>query len=155
MKRIAIFTALMLLVASAAFAQGKFIIDFKGLQFGKDVSEMERMAPGDSRGEVKFYKRYADDRTFQGLPLKDLMYGFYKNKFCLAMFSTTGPTAFNTLKSFFDSNYGPAHQAKVNVKSFTYYAGDVVVQVAYNDSSKICEVSYLYTPITRTFMPNN
>ncbi|WP_243312016.1 hypothetical protein [Fundidesulfovibrio agrisoli] len=153
MKRIALFALMMLLAASTALAQGKFVTDFKGIPFGKDLSEVERMAPTENRGEVKLYKRYADDRTFQGLPLKELHYGFFQNKFCLAMFSTQGPSAYNTLKAYFDSNYGPARQHTVNVKRFDYTAGEVGIQLAYNDNTKIAEVSYLYLPITRQFMP--
>ena len=153
MKRIAIFAALMLLAAGSALAQGKFVTDFKGVPFGKDVSEIERMAPTETRGDVKLYKRYADDRTFQGIPLKELHYGFYKNKFCLAMFSALGPSAYNTLKTYFDSNYGPAQQPTVNVKRYNYNAGEVGIQLSYDDNSKIIEVSYLYLPITRQFMP--
>ena len=152
MKRVLICLALLVL-ASQALAQGKFITDFKGMGFGKELSEFQRMKQVRKQSDLEFYSRYGDEQTFQGVPVKEQLYGFYKGKFCLAMFTAQGPSSYNALKAYFDSNYGPANQPKVNIKQFTYTAGEVTIEFSYDDNHKVAEVSYLYRPIMRQMMP--
>ncbi|WP_243359956.1 hypothetical protein [Fundidesulfovibrio terrae] len=153
MKRAFIAVALLLAVAATAFAQGKIILDYKGMAFGKDFSEFKLLKEVRKSGDMVFYAKYQEEPTFQGVPVKDQMYGFYKGKFCLAMFTAQGPSAYNTLKAYFDAHYGPASQPKVNIKQFTYMAGDVAIQLGFDDARKVVDVSYAYNPIMRQFMP--
>jgi len=153
MKRAFICTALFLTLAVAAFAQGKIILDYKGMAFGKDFSEFKLLKQARQSGDMVFYTKYGDDLTFQSVPVKDQIYGFFKGKFCLAMFTAQGPSSYNTLKAYFDANYGPANQPKVNVKQFTYTAGDVTIEFGFDDTRKVVDVSYVYRPIVRQFMP--
>lgn len=154
MKRIILCLALFILAApTLALAQGKFIADYKGMAFGKDLSEFQHMKQVRKQGELEFYTRYGDDRTFQGVPLKEQLYGFYKGKLCLVMFTASGPSSYNTLKTYFDSNYGPASQPKVNIKQFTYTAGEVTVEMEYDDTNKVMSVSYVFKPIMRMMTP--
>lgn len=150
MKRIILCLALFILAApSLALAQGKFILDYKGMAFGKDLSEFQHMKQVRKQGDLEFYNRYGDDRTFQGVALKEQLYGFYKGKLCLVMFTTQGPSAYNTIKAYFDANYGPASQPKVNIKQYTYTAGEVSIEMEYDDTNKIMSVSYVFKPIMR------
>ncbi len=149
MKRFILALAAIMLFAATAQAQGKFITEFKGIPFGKELSPEDRMSPADKRGDLTLYKRYGDDRTFQGVALKDLFYGYARNKFCLVMFSAQGPSAFNAIKTYLDSNYGPASQPKVNIKQYSYTAGEVSVELGYDDTRKVVEVSYVYKPVMR------
>jgi len=153
MKRACIMAAMLLSMAVAAYAQGKIIIDYKGMTFGKDISEYKLLKQVRQSGDIVFYSKYGDDQAFQGVPVKEQMYGFYKGKFCLAMFTAQGPSSYNTLKAFFDANYGPAHQPKVNIKQFSYNAGDVSIQLGFDDARKVVEVTYMFNPIVRQFMP--
>jgi hypothetical protein len=154
MKRIILCLALFILAAPAlALAQGKFIADYKGMVFGKDLSEFQHMKQVRKQGDLEFYNRYGDERTFQGVPLKEQLYGFYKGKLCLVMFTASGPSSYNTLKTYFDSNYGPASQPKVNIKQFTYTAGEVTVEMEYDDTNKVMSVSYVFKPIMRMMTP--
>lgn len=152
MKRIVICLAL-LAVAATAFAQGKFITDYKGMIFGKDISEFKMMKQVRQQGDLVFYTKYGDDHTFQNVPIKDQMYGFFKGKFCVAMFRAQGPSSYNALKAFFDANYGPASQPKVNVHQYTYTAGETSIELGFDDTQKIVDVSYYYRPIMRQVMP--
>ncbi|MBI4805353.1 MAG: hypothetical protein HY795_08970 [Desulfovibrio sp.] len=153
MKRAFIITTLILALAAMAFAQGKIILDYKGMFFGKDFSEFKHLKQARQSGDIIFYTKYGDDLTFQSVPVKDQMYGFYKGKFCLAMFTAQGPSSYNTLKAYFDATYGPAVQPKVNVKQYTYTAGDVTIELGFDDTRKVVDVSYVYRPIVRQFMP--
>jgi hypothetical protein len=153
MKRTIIVASLFLSLAAAAFAQGKIILDYKGMAFGKDYSEFKLLKQARQNGDIIFYTKYGDDLTFQSVPVKDQMYGFYKGKFCLAMFTAQGPSSYNTLKAYFDAHYGPANQPKVNVKQFTYTAGDVTIELGFDDTRKVVDVSYVFRPIVRQFMP--
>lgn len=153
MKRAFIVAAMLLTMATTVFAQGKIILDYKGMTFGKEFSEFKLLKQARQSGDMIFYTKYGDDQTFQGVPVKDQLYGFYKGKFCLAMFTAQGPTSYNALKAYFDSTYGPASQPKVNIKQFTYNAGEVTIEFSYDDNHKVAEISYLYRPIMRQALP--
>lgn len=141
------------LFASAALAQGKFATEFRGMIFGKDLSEFTHMKSVRKQGDLEFYTRYGDERTFQGVPVENLTYGFYKNKFCMALFTAKGPSSYSALKSYLDGAYGPPSQPKVNIKQFTYTAGEVTIELGYDDTRKVVEVSYAFRPIVRMMMP--
>lgn len=152
MKRILICIAVLLLAVQAQ-AQGKFITDYKGMVFGKDLSEFEHLKKEREMNPLTLYSRYGDEHAFQGVPIKDQLYGFYKNKFCVVMFTAQGPSSYNALKAYFDANYGPASQPKTNIKQFTYTAGEVSIQFGFDDTRKVVEVSYMYNPIMRQMTP--
>lgn len=148
MIRKALFTLVALLVAaSCVLAQSKFVTDFRGMKFGADLSQFEHMAPLDKGRDLKFYKKYQDDKTFQGLPVKDLSYGFYKNKLCVVLFTTSGVSAYNTLKNYFDSTYGQPVQMAKNAKMFSYPCGEVNIELAFDDNRRVVAVQYSYMPL--------
>jgi len=132
---------------------GKFILDYKGMAFGGKMADPHSMKKDRDQGDVTLYTRYGGDRVFQGLPLDKEVFGYCKDRLCLVLFSAHGPSAYNTLKAYFDANYGPATQPKMNVKQFTYGAGEVDIQFSYNDNSKEAEVSYIYRPLFKQMMP--
>ncbi|GFK93498.1 hypothetical protein NNJEOMEG_01331 [Fundidesulfovibrio magnetotacticus] len=153
MKRLAtlcLIACALLSLAAPAQAQGKFVTEFKGMVFGKPFTDFQRMKPIRQQGDMALYSRYGDDHQFQGVATKDEAYGFFKGVFCVVMFTAQGPTAYNTLKSYFDANFGPASQPKVNMKQFTYTAGEVSIELTYDDTRKIAEVSYMYRPVMRS-----
>ncbi len=148
MIRNALFTlAALLLAASCVLAQSKFVTDFRGMQFGADLSQFQHMASLDKGHDLKFYKKYQEDKTFQGLPVKDLSYGFYKNKLCVVLFSASGVSAYNTLKNYFDSTYGQPVQMAKNTKMFSYPCGLVNIELAFDDNRKVVAVQYAYMPL--------
>ncbi|GAB6038185.1 hypothetical protein JCM15519_27440 [Fundidesulfovibrio butyratiphilus] len=150
MIRKAILTlAALLIAASSVLAQAGIVTEFRGMKFGADLSQMEHMAPLDKGRDLKFYKKYQDDKTFQGVPVKDLSYGFYKNRFCVVLFSASGPSAYNTFKSYFDSTYGQPTQMAKNAKVFNYTCGEVSIELAYDDGRKVVAVQYAYMPLYR------
>ncbi len=147
-RRITLALAAVIVMATAAQAQMKMITEFRGMTFGADLSEFKNMTPAEDLNQVRFYKKYADEKTFQGVPLKDpFRYGFVGNKLALVIFSAQNPSAFTTLKAWFDATYGEPHQATKNVKQYTYNAGEVTIEMSYSDSRKMCEISYIYRPI--------
>lgn len=148
MKRVILCLALVL-IAAQALAQGKFLTEHRGLSFGKEISDFQYMRKVRSQGVLDIYTRYGDDRQFQGVPLTEHYYGLYQKKLCLVMFSAKGPSAYSTLKAYFDATYGQPSQPKVNVKQYVYSAGDVDIEMRYSDDSKILEISYVYRPIMR------
>ncbi len=152
MKRFLICLAIVLF-AAPALAQGKFETGFKGMAFGKDISEFQHMKPMRKQGDMEFFTRYGDDKTFQGVPVESQTYGFFKNRFCLALFSAKGPSSYNALKEYFDATYGKPSQAKGGIKQFTYMAGEVSIELGYDDTRKVVEVSYAYRPIMRMMIP--
>jgi hypothetical protein len=153
MIRVFTVTVALLLLAGGAQAQNR-ITDFRGIKFGADFSTMEHMSMPDERGGLTFYRKYQDDRNFQGVPLIEIKYGFFKNKLCLVLFSARSLDSFHALKAYFDANYGPAKQTK-DLKQYTYAAGDVNIEFGYDDNRKVAEVSYIYRPIMRDLMPEN
>jgi len=148
MIRKALFTlAAVLAAASCVLAQSKFVTEFRGMKFGADLSQFEHMASLDKGRDLKFYKKYQDDKTFQGLPVKDLSYGFYKDKLCVVLFSASGVTAYNTFKNHFDSTYGQPVQMVKNAKMFSYSCGEVNIELAFEDNQKVVAVQYSYMPV--------
>lgn len=154
MIRLSAALAILVLMAVTAQAQvqGKIVTDFKGMQFGKDISEFKQLKEQKKFPAITFYSRYGDDKAFQGVPVKDLMYGFVIGKFAVVQFTAQGPSSFNALKAHFDSTLGTPSQPKVNVKQYTYNAGDVSVDLNYDDTQKVVLVSYSYRPIMRQLM---
>lgn len=152
MKSLFLSLALVLL-ASPALAQNKMVTDFKGMAFGHELSEFQHMKSVRKQGELEFFTRYGDERSFQNVPIENLTYGFYKNKFCMALFTAKGPSAYNALKAYFDGTFGQPSQPKVNIKQFTYTSGEVSVELGYDDTRKVVEVSYAYRPVMRMMMP--
>jgi hypothetical protein len=146
--------AVLVLVAATAQAQvqGKIITDFKGMTFGKDISEFKQLKEQKKFPAITFYSRYGDDKAFQGVPVRDMMYGFVSGKFAVVQFMAQGPSSFGALKAHFDSILGQPSQPKVNVKQYTYTAGDVTVDLNYDDTQKVVLVSYSYRPIMRQMM---
>jgi len=153
-KRLSVILALILvLAASAALAQGTFKADYKGMAFGSELTEFKNMKSLRKQGELEFFTRYGDDRNFQGVPLDTQTYGFYQGKFCLALFSAKGPANFTALKAYFDSAFGKPSQPKQGLKQFSYTSGDLTVEMGYDDTRKVTEVSYIYRPIMHLMMP--
>ena len=147
-RRITLALVAVILMATAVHAQKKVATEFRGMNFGADLSEFKNMTPAEVLNPVRFYKKYADEKSFQGVPLKEqFRYGFVDNKFALAMLSAQGPSAYSTLKAYFDATYGEPSQPTKNVKQFKYGAGDVTIELGYDDRSKMCEVSYIYRPL--------
>jgi len=143
-----------LAMAVLAHAQGgKFVLDYKGMAFGSKMADPHSMKKDREQGAVTLYTRYGGDRVFQGVPLEKEVFGYCQDKLCVVLFSARGPSAYNTLKAYFDANYGPAMQPRMNVKQFTYGAGDVDIQFSYDDGRKEAEVSYIYRPLVRQMAP--
>jgi len=146
--------AAMLALTVQAHAQGgRFILDYKGMLFGREMTDPRSLKKDHQQGEMTFYTRYGNDRVFQGVPLEEEYLGYAKDKLCLVLFRARGPNAYNAFKAYFDANYGPARQPKMNVKQFIYGAGDVDIQFNYDDNRKQAEVSYIYRPIFKQLMP--
>ena len=146
-RRITLALAAVVLMATAAQAQKKMVTEFRGMAFGTELSQLQHMVPEESRGAIRFFKKYADEKTFQGVALKEQHYGFVDDKFALVLLSAQGPSAYNTLKAWFDATYGEPQQPNKNAKQFTYGAGDVSIEMGYDDVRKICEISYIYRPL--------
>lgn len=152
MKRFLICLAIVLF-AAPALAQGKVETAFKDMVFGRELGEFKHMKPLRKQGDLEFFTRYGDDKAFQGVPVENQAYGFFKNKFCVAMFTAKGPSSYNALRDYFDATYGKPSQTKANIKQFTYTAGEVSIELGYDDARKMVEVSYAYRPIMRMMMP--
>jgi len=152
MKRFCLALFLVLL-AVEVHAQGGFVLEYKGMVFGREMADPHSMKKDHQQGDLVFYTRYGDGRTFQGVPLQDQFYGYAGGKLALVLFNAHGPSAYNALKSYFDAHYGQAMQPEMNVKRFVYGAGDVDIQLNYDESHKMAEVSYVYRPLFKQLAP--
>ena len=146
-RAISMVLAAVLLVAAAAQAQPKPITEFRGMKFGGDIKDMQHMAKSGESGDLLLYKKYADDKNFQGVPLEDIRYGFGSGKFCVVLFLAKGVTSYEKLKVYFDSTFGTARQPEKNVKNFSWDSGDVTIELNYNEAQKMSEVHYIYRPL--------
>jgi len=139
-------------LAVEAHAQGGFVQDYKGMVFGKEMTDPHVMKKDHQQGDLIFYTRYGDDHTFQGVPLQSQFYGYAGGRLALVLFNARGPSAYNAFKSYFDAHYGQAMQPQMNVKRFAYAAGDVDIQLSYDENHKMAEVGYLYRPLFKQAM---
>lgn len=149
-RNIALALAAVLVLAAAAQAQLKGTNEFRGIKFGSDISELKQMSKTGDNGSLRFYKKYGDDRNFQGVPMENIVYVFgMDGKFCAVSLMAKGVSSFEKLKAYFDSAYGPARQPEKNVKNFSWDSGDVTIELNYNESQKMSEAHYIYRPLMK------
>lgn len=121
--------ALLLFAASSAVAGGLTDLDakngFRDAQFGAKFETFQGMELLEESGDLKFYRRSADELKIGAAVLESISYGFYKGELMSVVLKTDGLVNSQALLEALQSAYGPGFQKNKHIPDF-WWLGKVV-----------------------------
>src|SRR5512145_1481220 len=117
-----ILCALLFLGATFSFAQDKE--DFRGIKWGapfedvKDQMTLSKTSP--KWGEDFRYTRNVDDLNFAGIPVVNIEYGFWRDRFNLVLMTYKGESNFNKLKEALFRAYGEGERLPLTMEKYVW-----------------------------------
>ena len=125
---------------------------FAGIKWGASISSHPALKALGGKDNVAYYQDTDRIFEFDGEPLKDLIYGFYKESFFAAYANITTPDIFSNLKSKFQDSFGNYkinRSEKENLTTYRWEYKDVKIKLKNWESSGKMKIAFYYTPISK------
>jgi hypothetical protein len=90
-----------------------------------------------THGGIEFYVREGDTFKLENGKHKMVQYGFWREKFYVAVVSTKGPEEFNALKDAVFKKFGEGAKPFTNREEYLWVGKNVVMSLQYDDNSKL------------------
>jgi hypothetical protein len=113
---------------------------YNGIKWETQISALERMKyvrTDPTHGGVLFYVREGDTFKFENGKHKVIQYGFWKEKFYVAVVSTKGSEEWSALKEAVFKKFGEGAKPFVNREEYLWVGKNVVMSLQYEDNSKL------------------
>jgi len=81
--------------------------EFRGIQWGTPIHDVQGLTPVDRDGDIIHYDRANETLDLGGIPLRHVTYSFYKGRFYHAEISYEKDGAFSALQGSLEKKYGP------------------------------------------------
>ena len=89
-----------------------------------------------THGGVEFYVREGDTFKLENGKHKPVQYGFWKDKFYVALVSANGLEEFNALKDTVFKKFGGGAKPFLNREEYLWEGKDVIMGLNYNENAK-------------------
>jgi hypothetical protein len=120
---------------------------FRGIKWGTNISELPDMRLAEDTGEEKYYQRMNDKMQIGDSELERIVYGFYKNRFFVAIVTCRDHTNFLKLKETLFQLYGRGYSPNPAVEKYYWLGNSVDVILDFKDVSLKGLIWFSYKPI--------
>jgi hypothetical protein len=134
-------------VAIPAFAFQNEPDGFRGIKWGTNISELTDMLVVESGKDTLYYARKTDNMKIGDADIGQISYGFYKNRFFVALVEYKGYVSFTKLKAILFDQYGKPEQPNQPMENYFWVGGTVDIYFDYNDMLKSGNVYFSFRPI--------
>ena len=117
---------------------------YNGIKWETKLSTLARMKhyrTDLSHGGIEFYVREGDTFKLENGKHKIVQYGFWREKFYVAVVNTKGPEEFNALKDAVFKKFGVGAKPFTNREEYLWVGKNVVMSLKYDENSKFGEVT--------------
>jgi hypothetical protein len=118
-----------------SFKAGNEPEGYNGIKWETKLSNLDRMKhfrTDPSHGGIEFYIREGDTFTLENGKQKMVHYGFWKEKFYIAMVSTKGLGEWDALKQAVFKKFGEGAKPFLNQEEYLWVGKNVVMALQYN-----------------------
>ncbi len=123
---------------------------FRGIQWGTDIADVQKMLLVADFGNYKYYRRENDPMKMGTAGLAGVWYGFYKGKFASVLIGIGPEDQFDALKKIFFEHYGDGYGPEGTMREEYYWFGiDVTISMCCNRGTQRGTITYIYRPIER------
>jgi len=122
-----------------SFKPGSEPEGYNGIKWETKLSTLQRMKhtrTDPTHGGIEFYVREGDTFKLENGKYKPVQYGFWREKFYVAVVNTKGPEEFNALKDAVFKKFGEGAKPFVNREEYLWVGKNVVMALQYHDNSK-------------------
>ena len=112
---------------------------YNGIKWETKLSTLEKMKHSrtdPTHGGIEFYVREGDTFKLENGKHKIVQYGFWREKFYVAVVSTKGPEEFNALKDAVFKKFGEGAKPFTNREEYLWVGKNVIMSLQYDDNSK-------------------
>ncbi len=125
---------------------------YNGIKWETKLSTLERMKhtrTDPTHGGIEFYVREGDTFKLENEKLKPVQYGFWREKFYVAVVSTKGPEEFNALKETVFKKFGEGSKPFANREEYLWVGKNVVMVLQYDENFKLGTYYIRYDSLAR------
>jgi hypothetical protein len=122
-----------------SFQPGSEPDGYNGIKWETQLSTlpgMKHSRTDPTHGGIEFYVREGDTFKLEDGKHKPVQYGFWREKFYVAVVSTKGPEEFNALKDAVFKKFGGGAKPFLNREEYLWEGKNVIMGVNYDDNSK-------------------
>jgi hypothetical protein len=122
-----------------SFQPGSEPEDYNGIKWETQLSTipgMKHSRTDPTHGGVEFYVREGDTFKLGNGKTKPVQYGFWREKFYVALVSANGPEEFNALKEAVFKKFGGGAKPFINREEYLWEGKHVIMGLSYNDNAK-------------------
>lgn len=127
-----------------SFMVGSEPEDYNGIKWEAELSTLEGMKhtrTDPHRGGIEFYVREGDTFTLENGKQKLVQYGFWKDKFYVAVVNTKGPEEFSALRDAVFKRFGVGAKPFTNREEYLWEGKNLVMSLNYDENSKFGELT--------------
>ena len=132
--------------------------DFRGIAWGAPAAATPGLKAVDRDGDIVHYERPDEKKSLGGIPLRQVIYSFFKDKFYHAEISYEGKGAFDTLEQSLEAKYGPpdATRQKTDPEGHAYeltvwaWPGHAFIGHRKDLDAPRGRIFYFYAPLTES-----
>jgi hypothetical protein len=145
---------LLTLMAGLVFVQSGWPADlmqgFSGVIWGTAIEDVRNLKETARSGDIHYYKRTEDFYDIAGVPLSDIVYGFFKGQYFAAyMKMPASPDAFAKIKRHLDTVYGDAReQLRVDQTVYIWDYIDVKIKLKQYGDQPDGKLAFYYVPLS-------
>jgi hypothetical protein len=122
-----------------SFQPGSEPEGYNGIKWEAQLSTlpgMKHSRTDPTHGGVEFYVREGDTFKLGSGKDKPVQYGFWREKFYVALVSTNGPEEFNALKEAVFKKFGGGAKPFINREEYLWEGKHVIMGLNYDDNAK-------------------
>ena len=134
-------------VAIPAFAFQNEPDGFRGIKWGTNIRELTDMLVVESGKDTLYYARKTDNMKIGDADIGQISYGFYKNRFFVALVEYKGYVNSTKLKAILIGQYGKPEQPNQLMEKYFWSGQTVDIYFDYNEMLKSGNIYYSFRPI--------
>jgi len=130
---------------------------YNGIKWEAKLSTLERMKhyrTDKSHGGIEFYVREGDTFKLENGKHKMVEYGFWREKFYVAVVSTKGLEEYNALKDAVFKKFGEGAKPFLNQEEYLWVGKNAVMALKYDENSSL-GTFYIRSDAVAKQMPGN
>jgi len=143
-KTLALTLTIILLFLTSLFTITSFSFEnepdgFRGIKWGTNISTLRGMtyvATQKFPGGIKVYTRQGDNLEIGGANLESISYGFWGEKFLMAIATTKGFSNWQPLQKATFAKFGKGYQSNKYIESYFWNGPITIITLSYSEISR-------------------
>ena len=115
---------------------------FRGIKWGTDIRKLPDMVLLERDGDIKIYYRKFDQLKIENVHVDEIVYRFYKNRFCAVHILFDGFSNFTRLKSVLARQHGQGENPNRHLEKYFWFGANVNIDIEYNEIERKGGIRY-------------